>query len=124
MDKEGIPHWDGVDMRHLKQYKARVTIEYEGVIGDNEEAQRKRATLGLRLTRGLTFKAWDAVEPLLEQIEDLKKDGGHLLVVAALERLDKEEVVRKQAKFDTFFERSWRRTGQEMSDYIREKQKK
>ena len=61
VDKEGIPHWDGVDMRHLKQYKARGTIEYEGVIGDGEEAQRKRATLGLRLTRGLTFKAWGAV---------------------------------------------------------------
>ena len=70
VDREGIPHWDGVDMRHLKQYKARVTIEYEGVIGDNEEAQRKRATLGLRLTRGLTFKAWGVVEPLLEQIEN------------------------------------------------------
>ena len=121
--KEGFPHWDGVDMRHLKQYKSRVLVEYESVIGTGEEAQKKKASLGLRLTRGLTYKAWDAVEPLLDKVEDLKKDGGHKLVVAALERLGKEEGGRKQAKLDTFFERSWRRTGQEMADYIREKQK-
>ena len=64
IDKEGIPHWNGVDMVHLKQYRARVRLEYEAILGDSDWANERRATLGLRLTRGLTLKAWEAVESL------------------------------------------------------------
>ena len=38
--------------------------------------------------------------------------------------MDKEAVLKKQEKFDDFFKRSWRRTGQDMADYIREKETK
>ena len=58
------------------------------------------------------------------RIWHLKKDKGHLLVLAALDTLDKEAVLKKQEKFDDFFKRSWRRTGQDMADYIREKETK
>ena len=120
IDKDGVPHWDGTDpAKYLKQYKARVLIEYETTIGDSEVAVERRQNLALRLTRGLTGKAWDIVEPVL-----VKKDKGHLLVLAALDTLDKEAVLKKQEKFDDFFKRSWRRTGQDMADYIREKETK
>ena len=46
------------------------------------------------------------------------------MVLAALDTLDKEAVLKKQEKFDDFFKRSWRRTGQDMADYIREKEQK
>ena len=125
IDKDGIPHWDGTDpAKYLKQYKARVLIEYETTMGDSEVADERRQNLALRLTRGLTGKAWDIVEPLLEDLVNLKKDKGHLLVLAALDTLDKEAVLKKQEKFDDFFKRSWRRTGQDMADYIREKETK
>jgi hypothetical protein len=108
----------------LKQYKARVTIEYEITIGDSEVAQERRQNLALRLTRGLTGKAWDIVEPLLADLTNLKKDGGHKLVLASLDILDKESVLKKRDKFDDFFKRSCRRTGQDMGDYIHEKEHK
>ena len=52
IDKEGIPHWNGVDMVHLKQYRARVRLEYETIIGDREEraqaGHRQAGTLEAR----------------------------------------------------------------------------
>ena len=120
VDKEGIPHWDGMDMTFMKQYKQRVRLEYEAIIGDNDWANSQRATLGLRLTRGLSGRAWDAVESLLEDLTKLKTEGGHKLVITALEKLDKAEVLRKQNKFDEFFKRSLRRHGQEMQEYVRQ----
>ena len=44
----------------------------------------------------------------MEQMELLKKEGGHKLVLSALDTLDKEAVLKKQEKFDDFFKRSWR----------------
>ena len=124
IDKEGIPHWNGIDTKHLRQYKARVRLEYEAIIGDTDWAKEKRASLGVRLTRGLTGKAWDAIDGLLGNLDPLKVDGGHKLVVAMLDKLDKAEVLQKQQRFDDFFKRSARRYGQDMSDYIREKERK
>ena len=71
-------------------------IEYETTIGDSEVAQERIQNLALRLTRGLTGKAWDIVEPLLADLTNLKKDGGHKLVLASLDTLDKEAVLKKQ----------------------------
>lgn len=125
IDREGIPHWDGREpVKYLKQYRTRAMVEYESYIGTSEAVREKKASFGLRLTRGLSGKAWDVVEPLLDDLAALKVDGGHMLVIAALDRLDKEAVIRKQEKFDDFFKRSWRRNGQEMGDYIREKEHK
>ena len=118
IDKEGIPHWDGVDLRHLRQYKARVRLEHETLSGDSDYAKEKRANFGPRLTRGLTGKAWDAIDHLLLDLEPLKQDGGHRLVISALDKLDKAEVLQKQQRFDDFFKRSVRRHGQEITDYI------
>ena len=120
VDKDGIPHWDGADMIYMKQYRQRVGLEYEAIFGDTDWAKSQRATLGLRMTRGLTGRAWDAVEPLLADLEALKVDGGHKAVIAALEKLDKAEILRKQSKFDDFFKRSLRRHGQEMQEYVRQ----
>ena len=125
VDKDGVPHWDGSEpARFLKQYKARVSVEFEANCGTTDQAKERRATMALRLTRGLTGKAWDLVEPLLADMGKLKTEGGHKLIVAALDTLDKEAVLRKQEKFDDFFKRSWRKPGQEMADYIREKEQK
>ena len=43
IDNDGVPHWDGTDpAKYLKQYKARVMIEYETTIGDSEVAVERR----------------------------------------------------------------------------------
>ena len=123
-DREGVPQWDGEDMSLLKQYKSRVMVERASDVGTSDIVKEKHQTLGLRLTRGLTVKAWRAVEPLLADLSKLTADGGPDLVIKALEGLDKEEVIRKQFKFDDFFKRSSRRHGEEMAEYIRDKRKK
>jgi hypothetical protein len=111
VDKDGIPHWDGsIPAKYLKQYKARVDVEYESNVGDSDHAKERKANLALRLTRGLTGKVWDIVELLLNDLAELKVDGVHKLILASLDTSDKESVL-KQEKFDDFFKRSWRRHG-------------
>ena len=85
VDMVGTPHWDGIDMRYMKKYKELVRLEYEAKHSDDDWANSQRATLGLRLTRGLSGRAWDAVKPLLRDLTKLMTDGGHKLVITALE---------------------------------------
>merc|ERR1712194_386903 len=117
-------HWDGEDLALLRQYRLRVGIEYETWSGDSEKAVENRSSLGLRLTRGLTGRAWTVVEPLLADMKSLKVDTGHRLILKALESLDKEEVVRKQMKFDECFKKSWRKKGTDMATYLRDFRRK
>ncbi len=46
------------------------------------------------------------------------------MVLNALDTLGKEAVPKKQEQIDDFFKRSWRRQGQEIGEYIREKEHK
>ena len=42
VDKDGIPHWDGVDARHLRQNRMRATLENETIVGDSDIANERR----------------------------------------------------------------------------------
>ena len=55
--------------------------------------------------------------------EPLKADGGHKLVVAALENLVQAAMLGEQQKFDDFFKRSVRRRGQVVTDTVRENER-
>eukprot|EP00975_Prorocentrum_lima_P058129 12192025-Prorocentrum_lima.AAC.1 len=48
------------------------------------------------------------------------KEGGHALIIKALESLDKVVVVQEQQKFDIFFKQSRRKRGTEPKEYVRE----
>ena len=120
VDKEGIPHWDGENMALLREYKKRVLIEFNTQSATTDAGKEKRANLGLRLTRGLSGKAWKMVEPLLEDMVPLTQTGGHELIILALEKLDKVAIVRKQQKFDDFFKRSRRKRGMEIKEYVQQ----
>ena len=75
--------------RRLRQYKAGVRLDYETIVRDCDIAKERRSSFGLRLMQGLSYEAWDAVEPLFSEVDPQKKDGGHhLLLAAALEKLD------------------------------------
>ena len=66
-DKAGIPHRNGyAPEMNLKQCRTLAPVEYE------ECEWRKRARRGAAGRRGLTGKAWEIVEPLLEEIAELK----------------------------------------------------
>ena len=107
-------------MRHLRQCKAHVRPVYETMVYDSDIAMERSSTLGLRLTGGLSHKASNAVEPSTSDLDPLKKNGGHNLLVAAMEKLVKAEALRTQQKFDDIFKRrSARRHGQHETRYIR-----
>ena len=79
VDKEGIPHWDGENLALLREYKLRVQVEFSTQSTATDVGKEKRANLGLRLTRGLSGRAWKAVEPMLasaESIKELTQEGG------------------------------------------------
>ncbi len=98
-NNDGKPNWDGSDpMKCVKQYRARVLVEYETNIGDAEVVKERRASLALRLTGGLSGKAWDIIEPLLADLAPMKVYGAHRLALAALNTLDKEAVLTKPRK--------------------------
>ena len=102
---------------HLRQCKARVLLECETIVEYPNVAEERRATLGLRLTRGLSYKASGAVRSLFSDFDPLTKDGDTKLVAAVLEKLGKAEVLRKRQKFDDLFKRSARRHGQDVTDH-------
>ena len=115
VDRDGIPHYNGENKKLLIQYKRRVTLEYEGYTEDEKE---KKEVLGIKLLRGLSGKAWAVCESL--SAADLKKDGGHKLVIAALDGLDEEAITKKKECFDAFFKRRRERM-EPMADYMTDK---
>ncbi|CAK0817009.1 unnamed protein product [Prorocentrum cordatum] len=116
VDKEGIPHWDGENIALLREYRMRVMIEPST---QSSTGREKRANLGLRLTRGITGRAWEAVESLLDDMTALTQEGSHQKIIEALYGLGKVAVVRMQQKFDDFFKKSRRKRGQEIVEYLR-----
>lgn len=115
VDRDGIPHFNRNRRELLVQYRKRVELEYESILEDD----RKR-TLGVRLLRGLTGRAWREAERI--PIADLKTDGGHLRVINALEGLDEEVITKKEERFDNFFRYGYRERNESIPDYIRRKE--
>ena len=41
VDKDGIPHWDGLDLTKLDEYESRVECEYDNLGLEVDEEKRK-----------------------------------------------------------------------------------
>ena len=75
-------------------------------------ARRKGKRFAMKLINGLRSEAWRAVEPLVLDLEKLKTVDGYKLVPAALQKIEKEGVVRKTEALDYFFENTVRKHGE------------
>ena len=130
VDRDGIPHYDGVRPELLNEYKKRVLLLLGSVeaSSDDEEArdtnaEKKKGKLRVKLLNGLHGKAWRRTEHLALEDDKVRQAGREELILETLATLDKEAVIQKTVAFDKFFKRSFRRRGTSMGDYISEKEK-
>ena len=130
VDRDGIPHFTGEQPTLLKEYKRRVQLGIERIDGSGDEEERrlasnarKQARYRTRLLDGLHGRAWRRCETLTSRIADIKADGGEQIIFEATASLEKESIIGKSEAFTAFFRRSSRRRGQDMSDYIVQKER-
>lgn len=112
----------------MKEYKARVLFAYHGLEGEGDTEEKEKADLlkkqkrfAKRLVDALHGEAWDACQELLRDPEKLKVAKGYELVFKALGSIEKETIIRKTEAFESFFDQSYRRKGQSVDAYLREK---
>lgn len=127
-DRDGIPHFTGVQSALMKEYRRRVlfawnSLEGEGDTPEKETADlnKKRRRFASRLLNALHGEAWKAVEHLVAEQDELKKPDGYKAVLAALQSIEKEGIIRKTEAFDRFFEATVRRKGEAIDSYLRKK---
>ena len=137
VDRDGVPHFTGEKPELLAEYKKRVRLgiaqiraEQEPPQDDWEEAAvaENRADLAkklrrfrVRLLNGLHNKAWRRCEALDPQ--DVALPDGEFVIFEALQTLDKEAIIKKGVAFENFFEKSYRKRGTSVGDYIADKQR-
>ena len=130
VDRDGLPHFDGVRPELLKEYRKRVLLLLNSVddSADDEAVRttnidKKKGKLRVKLLNGLHGKAWRRTEHLAASVDMLRGDGGEDLIFDALASLDKAAIVQKTEAFGKFFKRSFRRRDVSVNDYIAEKER-
>ena len=128
VDKEGVPHFTGMQPHLMKEYRRRGLFAFGSLEGEGDTPQKEAADLekrqkrfALKLVNGLHGEAWRAVEHLVLEPERLKKVDGYKEVFAALQSIEKESIIKKTEAFDKFFEHSTRKRGEPIDGYLRSK---
>lgn len=128
MDRDGLPHYTGVQSHLMKEYRRRVFFAYGSLEGDGDtpgkeaaDLKRKQRRFATKLVNCLHGEAWKAVEHLTLEPEKLKKEDGYKEVLNALQFLEKEGIIKKTEAFDKFFELTTRRKGDPVDQYLRKK---
>ena len=128
VDRDGIPHYTGVMPHLMKEHKQRVLFAFAGLEGDGDTEEKERADLekkqkrfAKRLIDALHGEAWTACQELLKEPEKLRVVKGYELVFAALTTIEKETIIRKTEAFERFFDQSYRKRGQPIDSYLRDK---
>lgn len=127
-DRDGIPHFTGVQSALMKEYRRRVLFAWNSLEGEGDtpekeasDLNKKRRRFASRLLNALHGEAWKAVEHLVAEQDELKKPDGYKAVLAALQTIEKEGIIRKTEAFDRFFEATVRRKGEAIDSYLRKK---
>ena len=128
VDKDGIPHFNGVRPELMREYKRRVIFAFSMLDGegDTEEKERKdldrkKRRFAKRLLDALHGEAWQCCQPLLSELEQLTQPEGYKKVLEKLGQIERVTVIRKTEQFDKFFERGYRRKGQALDVYLRQR---
>ena len=128
VDKDGIPHFTGVRPELMKEYKRRVTFAYSMLEGEGDtetkeakDLERKQRRFAKRLMDGLHGEAWQCCQGLLSELPKLQEVEGYKHVLACLSQIEKVNVIQKTEPFDRFFERGFRKKGQALDAYLRQR---
>ncbi|CAK0892878.1 unnamed protein product [Prorocentrum cordatum] len=127
VDRDGLPHYTGLNPDLLKEYKNRVNLalaRLEGSGSDEENSlEKKQIRFRVELLDELHGRAWKRTEHLAANPKELKRENGEQLIFDALASLNNEAIVKKGMAFDSFFKRSYRKRGTDMGEYLANKEK-
>ena len=128
VDKDGVPHYTGVQPGLMREYRKRVLFAYSSLegSGDDEEKEKKsllkkQCRFAKKLIDGLHGEAWRACQELVAKPEELKIPDGYKKVFAALQQIEKVSVIKATEAFDTYFEKCYRKRGQAIDAYLRQR---
>ena len=112
----------------MKEYRRRVLFAYASLEGDGDTAekgakdlQKKQPRFARKLLDALHGEAWRACQELLNDIDELRKEKGYLLIFRALQSVEKVTVIKKTEAFDQFFEKCHRAKGQPVDAFLRQR---
>ena len=128
LDRDGIPHYTGAQPGLMREYRKRVIFAFNTLEGEGDSEEKERRDLLKRqkrfahkLLNALHGEAWRACQDLMIRPEDLQVVDGYKQIFKALQSIEKVTVVKKTEQFDRFFERGFRKRGQPLDQYLRER---
>ena len=128
VDRDGIPHYTGSIPGLMREYRQRVLFAFNNLEGDGkdeaEEARdlaKKKQRFGKKLLDALHGEAYKACEDLMADHEKLREPEGYKHIFAALQTIEKVNIVKRTEAFDKFFDSSQRKRGQPVDLYIRQR---
>ena len=106
----------------------RILLAYSMLEGEGDteakevkDLERKRRRFAKRLMDGLHGEAWQCCQGLLSELPKLQEVEGYKRVLACLSQIEKVNVIQKTEQFDRFFERGFRKKGQTLDAYLRQR---
>eukprot|EP00439_Symbiodinium_sp_Y106_P051141 s6716_g6.t2 len=130
-DRDGVPHYTGAKPELMREYRRRVLFCYTNLEGSGDDEakearslKKKKARFGKRLLDNLHGEAWRVCQDLLSSPEALRAEDGYKAVLKCLQSIEKVGVVKKTEAFDAFFDKCFRKRGQSIDMYIRERNEK
>ena len=128
LDRDGIPHYTGAQPGLMRQYRKRVLFAFNTLEGEGDTEEKEKRDLLKRqkrfahkLLNALHGEAWRACQDLMIKPEELQVVDGYKQIFKALQTIEKVTVVKKTEQFDRFFERGFRKRGQPLDQYLRER---
>ena len=127
VDRDGIPHYTGARPELMKEYRRRVLFAFSNLegSGDDEEKEarslaKKKRRFAKRLMDNLHDEAWRVCQDLLTD-EKLKQPDGYKEIFRCLQKIEKVTVLKKTEAFDNFFDKTYRRRGQSVDAFLRQR---
>ena len=84
VDRDGIPHYTGVQPGLMREYRKRVLLAFHNLEGSGDEPEKEAASLkkkqmgfAKRLVDGLHGEAWRACQALVESPAELRATDGY-----------------------------------------------
>ena len=125
VDKDGVPHYTGSRPELMKDYRRRVLFAWTNLEGSGDDEAKEKKSLekkqrrfAKRLMDNLHDEAWRVCQDLLTD-EKLRNVDGYKEVLRCLQKIEKVTVLKKTEAFDNFFDRTYRKRGQSIDQYLR-----
>ena len=125
VDKDGIPHYTGSRPELMKDYRRRVLFAWNNLEGSGDDEEKEKKSLAKkqrrfakRLMDNLHDEAWRVCQDLLTS-EKLRSVDGYKEVLRCLQKIEKVTVLKKTEAFDNLLDRTYRKRGQSIDQYLR-----